>query len=78
MLLNFLYDAQPELNQATVFATRKVDEVFGRLIGFMMVFPRDYDWVMHFAHHTHTQSWEKDGELVREPYTLATYLLRMV
>ena len=43
MLLNFLYDAQPELNQATVFARRKVDEVFGRLIGFMMVFPRDYD-----------------------------------
>ena len=33
---------------------------------------------MHFAHHTHTQSWEKDGELVREPYTLGTHLLWMV
>ena len=30
---------------------------------------------MHFAHHTHTQDWEKDGELVRAPYTLTTYLL---
>ena len=33
---------------------------------------------MHFAHHTHTQSWEKDGKLVSEPYTLATYLLWML
>jgi fatty acid desaturase len=42
-----------------------------------MIFPRDYDQVMHFAHHTHTQNWEKDGELVREPYTLHSYLLWM-
>ncbi|HAJ83929.1 MAG TPA: rhizopine catabolism protein, partial [Rhodobacteraceae bacterium] len=27
--------------------------------------------------HTYTQNWEKDGELVREPYTLTTYLLWM-
>ena len=77
VLLNFLYAAQHELSHATVFATRKLNEVFGRLIGFVMIFPRDYDQVMHFAHHTHTQSWEKDGELVREPYTLTTYLLWM-
>ena len=77
VLLNFLYSAQHELSHATVFATRKVNEVFGRLIGFAMIFPRDYDQVMHFAHHTHTQNWEKDGELVREPYTLTTYLLWM-
>ena len=77
VLLNFLYSAQHELSHATVFATRTVNEVFGRLIGFAMIFPRDYDQVMHFAHHTHTQNWEKDGELVREPYTLTTYLLWM-
>ncbi len=77
VLLNFLYAAQHELSHATVFATRKLNEVFGRLIGFAMIFPRDYDQVMHFAHHTYTQSWEKDGELVREPYTLTTYLLWM-
>ena len=77
VLLNFLYAAQHELSHATVFATRKVNVVFGRLIGFAMIFPRDYDQVMHFAHHTYTQNWEKDGELVREPYTLTTYLLWM-
>ena len=75
VLLNFLYAAQHELSHATVFATRKINEVFGRLIGFLMIFPRDFDQVMHFAHHTHTQNWEKDGELVREPYTIITYLL---
>lgn len=77
VLLNFLYAAQHELSHATVFSTRKVNEVFGRLIGFTMIFPRDYDQVMHSAHHTYTQNWEKDGELVREPYTLTTYLLWM-
>jgi len=40
-----------------------------------MLFPRDFDQIMHFAHHQYTQNWERDGELVREPYTLKTYLL---
>ena len=75
VLINFLYAARHELSHATVFATRKVNEIFGRIIGFAMIFPRDFDQVMHFAHHTYTQNWEKDGELVREPYTLGTYLL---
>ena len=57
------------------FKTRKLNEVFGRIIGFIQIFPRDYDQVMHFAHHQYTQDWERDGELVREPYTLTTYLL---
>lgn len=75
VLINFLYAAQHELSHGTVFKTRKVNEVFGRFIGFFMLFPRDFDQVMHFAHHQHTQDWERDGELVREPYTLTTYIL---
>ncbi|MDS9469324.1 fatty acid desaturase [Paracoccus sp. MBLB3053] len=75
VLINFLYAGQHELSHSTVFATRKLNEVFGRMIGFVMLFPRDYDQVMHFAHHQWTQDWERDGELVREPYTLTTYLL---
>jgi fatty acid desaturase len=75
VLINFLYAAQHELSHATVFKTRKANEVFGRIIGFFMIFPRDFDQIMHFAHHTYTQDWEKDGELVREPYTLHSYLL---
>ncbi len=75
VLINFLYAAQHELSHSTVFATPRVNEVFGRLIGFVQLFPRDFDQVMHFAHHSHTQDWERDGELVRQPYTLTTYLL---
>ncbi len=75
ILLNFLYAAQHELSHATVFKTRKLNEIFGRIIGFVQLFPRDFDQVMHFAHHQYTQDWERDGELVREPYTLTTYLL---
>ncbi len=75
VLVNFLYAGQHELSHGTVFATKSVNEYWGRLIGFVMIFPRDYDQVMHFAHHKWTQDWERDGELVREPYTLTTYLL---
>lgn len=75
VLLNFLYAAQHELSHATVFKTRKLNEIFGRIVGFIQIFPRDFDQVMHFAHHQYTQDWERDGELVREPYTLSSYLL---
>lgn len=75
VLINFLYAGQHELSHSTVFATRWLNEFFGRIIGFVMLFPRDYDQIMHSAHHQWTQDWERDGELVREPYTLTTYLL---
>jgi fatty acid desaturase len=77
VLLNFLYAAQHELSHATVFKTRKLNEIFGRIIGFIQIFPRDFDQIMHFAHHQYTQDWDRDGELVREPYTIRTYLLWM-
>jgi len=75
VLINFLYAAQHELSHGTVFKTKGVNEFFGRSVGFAMLFPRDFDQIMHFAHHQYTQNWERDGELVREPYTLKTYLL---
>ncbi|QPM90295.1 fatty acid desaturase [Pseudooceanicola algae] len=78
VLLNFLYAAQHELSHSTVFANRKLNEIWGRIIGFLMIFPRDFDQVMHFAHHKWTQDWNRDGELVREPYTLHSYLLWLV
>lgn len=75
VLINFLYAAQHELSHGTVFASKGLNVFWGRTIGFFMIFPRDYDQVMHFAHHKWTQDWDRDGELVREPYTLTTYLL---
>lgn len=75
VLINFLYAGQHELSHATVFRTKWPNELFGRLIGFALLYPRDFDKIQHWAHHQHTQNWEKDGELVREPYTLTSYLL---
>ena len=75
VVLNFLYAGQHELSHETVFKTKWLNEAFGRLIGFLMIFPRDFDKIQHWAHHQHTQNWEKDGELMRAPYTLRSYLL---
>ena len=75
VLINFLYAGQHELSHGTPFKTKWLNEWLGRLIGFLMIFPRDFDLIMHTAHHKWTQDWERDGELVREPYTLKTYLL---
>ena len=75
VLINFLYAGQHELSHSTVFKTPIINEFCGRIIGFFMFFPRDFDQIMHFAHHKFTQNWEKDGELAREPFTLHSYLL---
>lgn len=74
-LINFLYAAQHELSHNTVFGPRWLNASFGRFIGFTQLYPRDFDQIQHFAHHRHTQDWEKDGELARPPYTLSSYLL---
>lgn len=74
-LINFLYAGQHELSHSTPFKTKWLNEWIGRLIGFIVLYPRDFDLIQHTAHHKWTQDWERDGELVREPYTLKTYLL---
>jgi fatty acid desaturase len=76
VLLNFLYAGQHELSHYTVFRTRRLNELWGRVFGLVVLYPRDYDRIMHFAHHRHTQDLDLDAELVlRPPYTLRTYLL---
>lgn len=75
MMINFLYAGQHELSHNTPFKTKWMNEAVGRLIGSLMIYPRDFDLIQHSAHHQYTQNWEKDGELAREPYTLSSYLL---
>jgi fatty acid desaturase len=75
ILINFLYAGQHELSHSTVFKTKQLNEIFGRLFGFILIYPRDFDQIQHFAHHRYTQNWEGDGELARDRYTLASYLL---
>jgi fatty acid desaturase len=78
ILLNFLYAGQHELSHWTVFKTQGLNEFFGRLFGFVLLYPRDFDQVQHFAHHRYTQNWERDGELARPRYTLHSYILWML
>jgi len=76
-LLNWLYAGQHEFSHSTVFRTRRFNEFFGRLIGFILLTPRDADQIQHFAHHRFTQTWNADGELFRAPFTLRSYLTRL-
>jgi fatty acid desaturase len=78
ILFNFLYAGQHELSHWTVFRTQGLNEFFGRLFGFVLLYPRDFDQVQHFAHHRFTQNWQRDGELARPRYTLASYILWML
>jgi fatty acid desaturase len=77
-LINFLYAGQHELSHWTVFRTRGLNEFFGRLFGWVLIYPRNFDQVQHFAHHRFTQDWQRDGELARAPYNLSSYVLWML
>jgi fatty acid desaturase len=77
ILINFLYAGEHELSHATVFRSPGLNEFFGRLIGAIVLHPRDFDQIQHFAHHRYTQAWKADGELYRPPYTLRRYLVTM-
>jgi fatty acid desaturase len=74
-LINFLYAAQHELSHGTPFKTKWINVWLGRVVGFVQLYPRDFDQIQHFAHHQYTGNWERDGELIREPYTLTSYLM---
>ena len=76
VLLNYLFAAQHELNHYTAFKTRWPNDFFNRITGFLQLYPRDYERWYHFEHHRHTQSWERDPELLSRagPYTLSSYL----
>lgn len=76
-LLNFLYAGQHELSHWTVFRTRWLNEWLGRLFGFVLFYPRDFDQIQHLAHHRFTQDWAQDGELARPHYDLRSLLLWM-
>lgn len=83
MLLNYLYAAQHELMHLTAFKTRWLNNAVSAITGFIVLFPREYDRVMHFTHHRHTNIPGKDPELVGyneqvESYTWASFAWRLL
>lgn len=78
ILINCLYAGVHELSHNTVFRTRRLNEIFGRLFCFILLMGRDQDKFEHFQHHRYTQDIERDAEIVGGvPFTLTTYLLYM-
>lgn len=76
LLINCLYAAVHELSHDTVFKTRRLNEIFGRLFTFVLLMGRDQDKFEHFQHHRHTQDIERDAEIIGGvPFTLWTYFL---
>ena len=78
ILINCLYAGVHELSHNTVFKTRKLNELFGRLFAFAVLIGRDQDKYEHYQHHRHTQDVDLDAEIVGGvPFTLSSYLLYM-
>lgn len=80
MLINYLFAAQHEFNHYTAFKTRWVNDVFNRITGFVLFYPRSHERWYHFEHHRHTQDWERDPELNTRggPYSLVPYLVYFI
>jgi len=78
ILINCLYAGVHELSHNTVFKTRSLNEIFGRLFTFILLMGRDQDKFEHFQHHRHTQNVDLDAEIVgAKPFTLVGYILYM-
>ncbi len=76
ILINCLYAGVHELSHNTVFKTRGLNEIFGRLFAFAVLIGRDQDKFEHFQHHRFTQDVERDAEIVGgKPFSLSGYLL---
>ena len=76
ILINFLYAGQHELSHWTVFKTKKLNDIVGHMIGFILLLPRRSDRFEHFQHHRYTQDIELDGELDgAPPFTFWSYTI---
>ena len=79
VLINFLFACQHECNHTTAFASNWLNLWVSRASGFVLLYPCDYEKLLHFAHHRHTQDDDKDPELLLRPpfMRLSPYLWLM-
>lgn len=75
VVLTFLFAPLHESLHNTAFKSRWLNDWVGRIIGVVLVLPRDYFRCFHFAHHRYTQLPDKDPELAYpKPASLGAYL----
>jgi len=75
VLINCLYAGLHECSHWTAFRTKRLNDGFGHLFGFVTLNPFLTDRWSHFAHHRATHDPLRDPELIgTKPYTTSRYL----
>jgi len=77
IVLDFLFCAQHETTHRTAFASRRVNDAVAWMCGALLLLPREYFRLFHFAHHRFTQDPARDPELAQPPpASFISYLWR--
>ena len=63
----FLFTAEHEMIHFTAFRNRWLNQIFSRLIGFLLFLPASFFRAFHLDHHKHTQNPQADPQLVGVP-----------
>ena len=63
IVLIFFFAPLHECIHRTAFASRRLNDIVGFVIGCLILLPREYFRVFHFAHHRFTQDPARDPEL---------------
>jgi len=63
IVLIFLFTPLHECIHRTAFASRRLNDAVGFVLGCLILLPREYFRVFHFAHHRFTQDPARDPEL---------------
>ena len=64
VLINHLYAPEHECDHFTAFKSRWLNIAVARVCGFFLFLSNDFHRWSHYAHHRHTQDWDKDTELL--------------
>jgi fatty acid desaturase len=75
VVLIFLFTPLHECIHRTAFASRRLNDGIGFVLGALILLPREYFRLFHFAHHRFTQDPARDPELAYpKPQTLKQWL----
>jgi fatty acid desaturase len=78
VMLNFLFCALHETIHRSAFASRWANDAVAAVCSALLLLPREYFRLFHFAHHRFTQDPARDPELAQpHPTTFISYLWRL-
>jgi len=71
----FLFCAEHEMIHFTAFRNRWLNQIFSRLIGFLVFLPASFFRAFHLDHHRFTQNPQADPQLVHAPPMRGMHLI---